>query len=81
LPYASADNAANTKDGRPMNDGMRSRKVWPNDYQGADDVGLKCPKCHCKHIPVLKSRNTVGDTRYRRRECRNCGHKFTTYER
>lgn len=42
---------------------------------------MKCPNCESE-TRVLESR-AIGDstTVRRRRECRGCGHRFTTYER
>lgn len=43
--------------------------------------GLECPKCGCRHLfRVRETDRTVGGRILRRRECRNCGHRFTTVE-
>lgn len=42
---------------------------------------MKCPQCHCLDDKVVDSRATKeGAGVRRRRECLNCGHRFTTYE-
>ncbi|WP_395318268.1 transcriptional regulator NrdR [Fructilactobacillus frigidiflavus] len=43
---------------------------------------MKCPKCEHTSSKVLESRPIqVGNEIRRRRECNNCGHRFTTFER
>jgi transcriptional repressor NrdR len=41
---------------------------------------VKCPYCSCEESKVTDSRTAEGGIR-RRRECLNCGLRFTTYER
>ncbi len=42
---------------------------------------MKCMYCGCKESKVIDSRATEdGETIRRRRECINCGKRFTTYE-
>jgi transcriptional regulator NrdR family protein len=41
--------------------------------------GVSCPRCGCGHVPVYYTRR-VGKFTRRRRECRHCGHMFTTTE-
>lgn len=41
---------------------------------------MKCPYCGNSETDVIETRYTEGATR-RRRECKNCGKRFTTYER
>lgn len=42
---------------------------------------MKCPVCNCQDSRVLDSRPTnEGASIKRRRECPNCGKRFTTYE-
>lgn len=42
---------------------------------------MKCPKCHADNDKVLESRTVrEGAAIRRRRECNECGHRFTTYE-
>jgi len=42
--------------------------------------GLECPKCGCAHFRVLYTRRALGGRLLRRRECRYCGRRLTTYE-
>jgi transcriptional repressor NrdR len=42
---------------------------------------MRCPQCHCLDDKVVDSRSTKeGAGVRRRRECLNCGQRFTTYE-
>lgn len=42
---------------------------------------MKCPKCGCKESKVVDTRPTDDGFKIRRRrECIECGHRFTTYE-
>ncbi|MCD8199643.1 MAG: transcriptional regulator NrdR [Coriobacteriaceae bacterium] len=43
---------------------------------------MYCPKCNYEETKVVDSRSSEDGTSIRRRrECLNCGHRFTTYER
>ncbi len=42
--------------------------------------GLECPGCGCAHFRVLYTRRALGGRLLRRRECRHCGRRVTTYE-
>lgn len=43
---------------------------------------MKCSNCHCKNTKVLDSRPIEeGQSIRRRRECEECGFRFTTFER
>ncbi len=42
--------------------------------------GLECPNCGCAHFRVLYTRRALGSRLLRRRECRYCGRRITTYE-
>jgi len=42
--------------------------------------GLECPRCGCRHILVVKTRNLAAGGIRRRRECRACHQRFTTLE-
>ena len=42
--------------------------------------GLECPQCGCGHFRVLYTRRAMGGRLLRRRECRYCGRRITTYE-
>ena len=40
-----------------------------------------CRKCGCRHSETLSTRLQCGGQRVaRRRQCRNCGHRYSTYE-
>jgi len=42
---------------------------------------MRCPQCQCQEDKVVDSRSTKeGRGVRRRRECNNCGHRFTTIE-
>ena len=43
---------------------------------------MRCPKCGCEESKVVDSRpSDSNDSIRRRRECMECGFRFTTYER
>lgn len=42
--------------------------------------GLVCSACGCAHFRVLYTRRAWGGRLMRRRECRHCGKRITTYE-
>ncbi len=43
---------------------------------------MKCPKCTHENSKVIESREaSEGDSIRRRRECLDCGYRYTTYER
>ena len=42
--------------------------------------GFECPTCGCAHFRVLYTRRALGGRLLRRRECRYCGRRMTTYE-
>ena len=58
----------------------------PIDDDG-EDRGIRCPRCHCPHVPYephqVDRTITLGRNRsiHRKRVCRHCGHRFGTYER
>ena len=43
-------------------------------------TAMKCPHCNHEDSKVTDSRD-VDDTVRRRRQCLDCGYRFTTYER
>jgi len=45
------------------------------------DYGLECRDCGCKHFRVIYTRPYYGGRIMRRRECRNCGKRMTTWEK
>jgi transcriptional regulator NrdR family protein len=42
--------------------------------------GLVCRTCGCRHFEVLYTRPAFGGRLLRRRACRHCGRRLTTYE-
>ncbi|MGD1816926.1 MAG: transcriptional regulator NrdR [Pleomorphochaeta sp.] len=43
---------------------------------------MRCPNCSCDNDKVIESRsNQYGTSIRRRRECLNCGYRFTSYEK
>lgn len=42
---------------------------------------MLCPKCKSEKLSVIDSRDTDEKAVRRRRECEECGYRFTTYER
>ena len=43
-------------------------------------IGLVCRYCGCRHFYVVYTRQRPGKL-MRRRQCRNCGARFTTWEK
>ena len=41
---------------------------------------MKCPYCGSDSVRTLETRDSQNDTIRRRKECLNCGKRFTTYE-
>lgn len=53
------------------------RKKWnPADSKR----GIECRSCGCKHFRVIYTRPVSGGRLVRRRECRHCGKRMTTWE-
>ena len=46
-----------------------------------ENMGLECRQCGCKHFRVLYTRSAWGGRIKRRRECRHCGRRITTWEK
>ncbi len=42
---------------------------------------MKCPYCNKESTKVIDSRPAEGNSIRRRRQCENCGKRYTTYER
>jgi hypothetical protein len=55
-----------------------ARKAWPPP---ADQHGLVCRHCGCQHFRVIYTRPTWRGRIMRRRECRHCGKRMTTWEK
>lgn len=43
--------------------------------------GLRCRHCGCRHFSVIYTRRAWGGKLVRRRECRYCKRRVTTWER
>ena len=43
--------------------------------------GLVCPQCGCRYLWVAYTRPHRGGGLFRRRECRHCGRRITTWEK
>jgi transcriptional repressor NrdR len=41
---------------------------------------MRCPYCNSENSKTLETRDSLENTTRRRRECINCGKRFTTYE-
>jgi transcriptional regulator NrdR family protein len=54
------------------------RKTWD---PAENKRGLECRWCGCKHFRVIYTRPAWGGRLVRRRECRNCGKRMTTWEK
>ena len=52
-----------------------------NSPDDDDQAGLACPDCGCQHFDVLYTRPANKGRLRRRRACRNCGRRVTTYEK
>lgn len=50
-----------------------------NPTAAADQLGVCCPKCGCRHVPARYTRR-YGKRTYRMRRCRNCDWGFRTME-
>jgi len=46
----------------------------------ADGRGIACKVCGCRHHRTIDTDHTSKGQVRRRRECRHCGLRFTTYE-
>lgn len=55
--------------------------MTPDQKPREDDRGLRCRHCGCGHFRVIYTRRAWGGKLVRRRECRNCGYRLTTWER
>jgi transcriptional regulator NrdR family protein len=46
-----------------------------------EGYGLECRACGCRHLLVVYTRRGSGNRLVRRRECRHCGRRMTTWEK
>ena len=85
LGYGSADEDLYSRQ-YPMIDwlGISASTMSPdqNAMASADpgEKGLECRRCGCRYFRVLYTRAAMGRRIFRRRECRHCGRRTTTYE-
>jgi transcriptional repressor NrdR len=49
-------------------------------YTINEGEGMKCPFCGSEEFKTLETRDSPENTTRRRKECVNCGKRFTTYE-
>ena len=61
-----------------MGEPVTQRKAWD---PAQDKRGLECRYCGCRHFSVIYTRRGWGGKLIRRRECRHCGKRMTTWER
>ena len=52
-----------------------------SQLQHRDDGGMVCRACGCRHFRVLYTRPDPRGGLRRRRECRHCGRRITTWEK
>ena len=64
-----------------MSGGRKRIIVRLSDLQNRDsEGGIRCRKCGCRDFRVIYTKKaTLGRIR-RRRQCRHCSHRITTYE-
>ena len=55
-------------------------KSSADNRETAPKRGLECPGCGCAHFRVLYTRRALSGRILRRRLCRNCERRVTTYE-
>ena len=60
----------------------RTNETPPEDdpAEHPEPRGIECRRCGCRHFFVRYTRPTIMGRILRRRECRNCGARVTTYE-
>jgi transcriptional regulator NrdR family protein len=56
---------------------MTQQTKWP---MGGSGSGVECRECGCRHFEVLYTRRLANGVILRRRACRHCGRRLTTYE-
>jgi len=60
---------------------MAGQQVNQKDREAADQKGLVCRNCGCRHFFVVYTRPATKGRIVRRRECRHCGRRSRTTER
>ncbi len=58
---------------------MANRRKVYGEESAADEGGVPCANCACRHSYVIRTVK-IGDVIRRTRICRNCGHQFITTE-
>lgn len=43
-------------------------------------MGVPCPNCMASQSIIFSTRPQNDNSNHRRRQCTNCGHRYTTYE-
>ncbi|MFI4860249.1 MAG: hypothetical protein ACIAXF_06160 [Phycisphaerales bacterium JB063] len=61
-------------------DQPRPRSTPSSAAPAAEQRGIICRQCGCGHFYVLYTRAKPGGRIMRRRECRHCGKRVTTWE-
>ena len=56
-------------------------KATTSSPSSEDTRGIECRYCGCKHFRVIYTRRGWGGKLIRRRECRHCGKRMTTWEK
>ncbi len=59
---------------------MNEKRTEKEAEKKEDDRGLRCSRCGCRHFLVIYTRRTRKHRILRRRRCRHCGRRITTYE-
>ena len=44
-------------------------------------TGLACPRCGCRHLPVIRTKPRDDGTIVRERQCRHCGKRLKSIEK
>ncbi len=69
------------RDFRPALEGVNMKTLHSKNASSLDDRGLRCWKCGKSQFRVIYTRPARPSTVMRRRECRICKTRITTYER
>jgi len=59
---------------------LNAKKEDAGGAKPAEQVGLECRGCGCRHFDTVETRKVTGGRVRRRRECRHCGKRITTIE-
>jgi transcriptional repressor NrdR len=49
-------------------------------YEAHNSDVMKCPYCGSENLKTLETRDSPDNTARRRKECSDCGKRFTSYE-